>query len=87
MDKYSPIELSQLTNGLNAFQQLHSHFNNYSVESRLKLANVKDGGGSCEVDTIDRMSAVVKNSVGKRLKYRDLTKIKQNIVQCIPIKY
>ena len=30
--------------------------------------------GNCRVDTIDRISAVIKSSVGKRLTYKELVK-------------
>ena len=44
------------------------HLHRYVNEATMRL-NI----GNCEIDTIDRMDALVRNSGGKRISYRDLT--------------
>ena len=45
------------------------HLNRYINEFTFRLNE-----GNCAIDTIDRMSALIKCSVGKRLTYRELIK-------------
>ena len=51
-------------------------YHNWSVKHTQKYINefaFRLNDGNCKVDTIDRIAAVIRGSIGKRLKYKELT--------------
>ena len=52
-------------------------YHNWSAKHTQRYVNefaFRLNDGNCKTDTIDRIAAIVRGSVGKRLKYADLTK-------------
>ena len=52
-------------------------YHNWTVKHTQRYVNefaFRLNDGNCRVDTIDRIAAIVRGSVGKRLKYADLTR-------------
>ena len=52
-------------------------YHNWSMKHTQRYVNefaFRLNDGNCKVDTIDRIAAVVRGSVGKRLTYKELTR-------------
>ena len=58
-------------------KESNKHASNWSVKHTQRYVNefaFRLNDGNCKIDTIDRIAAVARGSVGKRLKYADLTR-------------